>query len=174
MPKEYTALLQIPEPLHTCPNCGAHPFESFMRGSVQRAKRSWFTPWKERPYCSIICDMCKEIVGHEYPFLGEIELEKPYRYNRDVIAPKYTCEGAQQNVLASLQQIEEQVDALAEFIMPKEPKVTEFPESEELEQFLRGEEEPPPPKPPKKKSNVKRRTRKSRRWEQILKKPQED
>ncbi len=72
MPIECKLLRDEPEPLKRCPKCGAEPFESFMRGYVQLAGRqllwerlkAW---WHKRlpAYCAIICDKCKEIVGHE-------------------------------------------------------------------------------------------------------------
>jgi len=66
MPREYTALLNEPPPLAECPNCGACPFEPFLRGLVQRAKR-WLFIGPRRPYVAVICADCKEIVGHESP-----------------------------------------------------------------------------------------------------------
>jgi len=69
MPIEFTMLQDKPEALTECPNCGAEPFESFLRGQVQRAKRTLFSwpPFKLRPYCSVVCYSCKEVVGHELP-----------------------------------------------------------------------------------------------------------
>jgi len=61
VPVEYTLLMDMPEPMDFCPACG-FPFRSFMRGMVQ----CWFRRWLKRPYCCIICDHCKEIVGYEY------------------------------------------------------------------------------------------------------------
>lgn len=65
MPIEVYLLRDAPEPLETCPKCGK-PFESFMRGMVQRPTR-WLWIGPRRPYCAVICRACKEIVGYEYP-----------------------------------------------------------------------------------------------------------
>jgi hypothetical protein len=66
MPIEYSQLRALREPLHRCPNCGAEPFVSFLRGSVQRSKR-WLWIGPKRDYCTVICEQCKEIVGYESP-----------------------------------------------------------------------------------------------------------
>jgi len=67
MPIEVIQLEEMPEPFQFCPDCGA-PFESFLRGQVQRLKRPWYWPFGPvRPYCAIICRDCKEIVGYEKP-----------------------------------------------------------------------------------------------------------
>lgn len=63
MPWEYTALKNKPEPLRSCPRCLTYPFRAFMRGQVHSTWRRLF----RRPYCSVICSSCKEIVGHERP-----------------------------------------------------------------------------------------------------------
>lgn len=64
MPIEYALLKDLPEPFEICPKCGSAPFESFLRGCVQR----WpfkFLFWWPRKYCCVICWKCKEIVGYE-------------------------------------------------------------------------------------------------------------
>lgn len=73
MPIEYTQLLNAPVPLKTCPKCKAL-FEPFLRGVVQRSKKTFWLR-KSRPYCALICESCKEIVGHESPD-GQVELLK--------------------------------------------------------------------------------------------------
>jgi hypothetical protein len=78
MPIEYSILEKAPEPIYQCPACFHSPFRSFMRGIVQRGKRSVLMPWRTRPYCSIICDYCKEIVGHEEPTTGKFEIKVKY------------------------------------------------------------------------------------------------
>ncbi len=65
MPIEMMILESRPEIFLMCPECGASPFRSFLRGAVQRRKR-WFIVGPRRKYCSIICSECKEIVGHEF------------------------------------------------------------------------------------------------------------
>lgn len=49
-----------------CPNCGAEPFVTFLRGQVARPDRAWYWPFKRRPPFAIICYDCKEVVGHEW------------------------------------------------------------------------------------------------------------
>lgn len=66
MPIEFSLLLRKPVKLTNCPRCG-EPFEPFLRGQVQRTKRSWFGLGRRRPYCALICWACKEIVGYEDP-----------------------------------------------------------------------------------------------------------
>lgn len=63
MPAEYTLLKDAPVSLEACPKCGAKPFKPFMRGQVQS---TWRKFWR-RPYCCLICESCKEIVGYERP-----------------------------------------------------------------------------------------------------------
>jgi hypothetical protein len=65
VPVECAQLENAPVPLHVCPKCGASPFEPFMRGQVQRAKKTILR--KSRHYCALICSICKDIVGHESP-----------------------------------------------------------------------------------------------------------
>lgn len=77
MPVEVVLLKHRPELLGVCPRCGAQPFQSFLRGHVQRTALQaplawlwwWVTepPWSTFPYCAVICATCKEIVGHEAP-----------------------------------------------------------------------------------------------------------
>lgn len=67
MPWECSYLERMPEPMGHCPKCGASPFRSFLRGMIQRRQRKWWFFGKLWPYCSIICENCKEIVGHEAP-----------------------------------------------------------------------------------------------------------
>ena len=54
-------LLDQSEKYQECPRCGSKPFESFMRGLVQR--NNWFGFRKQ--YCAVICSDCKQIVGYE-------------------------------------------------------------------------------------------------------------
>lgn len=69
MPIECAILDQLPQPLVVCPNCGARPFEAFLRGQVQRYPWTWRTLWlpigEPRPYCAVICWQCKKIVTYE-------------------------------------------------------------------------------------------------------------
>jgi predicted nucleic-acid-binding Zn-ribbon protein len=65
MPKEYSMLKNAPEKFDRCPSCHNEPFQSFMRGQVQKEKKWLFI--KEREYCAVICKNCKEIVGYEDP-----------------------------------------------------------------------------------------------------------
>lgn len=66
MPIEYAQLRGLREPLDVCPECGTNPFRSFLRGMVGRSKR-WLWIGPKRDYCAVICEDCKEIVGHESP-----------------------------------------------------------------------------------------------------------
>jgi len=63
MPVEYMQLLRKAVPIARCPKCGDSPFRPFLRGQVQNAWRKFF----RRPYCVLICALCKEIVGYEKP-----------------------------------------------------------------------------------------------------------
>lgn len=67
MPYEYLLLKGQPVQLQSCPNCGVAPFIPFLRGQVQRSSRPWYRPWHRRPYCALVCETCKEIVGYEDP-----------------------------------------------------------------------------------------------------------
>ena len=69
MPIEVTLLLNQPYPITTCPKCGHTPFESRMRGIVQRSKRSFnlFKGFQKRDYCALICNKCNDVVGWESP-----------------------------------------------------------------------------------------------------------
>lgn len=69
MSVEYILLHSAPIPVSFCPKCLATPFEPFLRGQIQRARRTLFSwpPFKLRPYCTLICRACKKIVGHEMP-----------------------------------------------------------------------------------------------------------
>jgi hypothetical protein len=69
MPIEVLQLKDKPESYDDCPSCGAYPFESFMRGTIQRSRKRFFFFGKERPYCAVICRHCKEIVDWESPNL---------------------------------------------------------------------------------------------------------
>lgn len=73
MPIECEQLRTAKCPLEICPKCG-EKFEPFLRGLVQRRK---ITFWRRRPrpYCAVICEACKEIVGHESPD-GSFEIER--------------------------------------------------------------------------------------------------
>lgn len=61
MPIEVERLANQPVGLRRCPECGTRPFNPFMRGQVQSQWRKFFG----RPYCCLICETCKEIVGYE-------------------------------------------------------------------------------------------------------------
>lgn len=63
MPIEYSQLEGRPVPFEECPFCDVMPFEPFLRGIVQ----SWWRKLLGKPYCALICENCKEIVGHEKP-----------------------------------------------------------------------------------------------------------
>lgn len=70
MPIEFTQLKHEPEPLRICPFClpkmerDLRAFRSFMRGQVQ----SFWRRLLRKPYCCIICEDCKEVVGYERPW----------------------------------------------------------------------------------------------------------
>jgi hypothetical protein len=64
VPIEAVQLRNAAEPYERCPKCNATPFRSTMfRGLVQNGWRKLL----RRPYCCVICDKCKEIVGYEKP-----------------------------------------------------------------------------------------------------------
>jgi hypothetical protein len=66
MPIEFLQLAGQPQPLKVCPLCEAHPFRAFLWGQVQRSPFKWWQLWgSHRPYCAVICEECKEIVGYE-------------------------------------------------------------------------------------------------------------
>lgn len=89
MPIEASLLKDAPVEEGPCPNCGDEPIEPFMRGQVQR--RNWTIVWDhhyrdvvllryftlrfnwwiprvaKRPYCAVICYLCKEIIAWEDP-----------------------------------------------------------------------------------------------------------
>jgi hypothetical protein len=73
MPIESAVLLYQPSPIERCPRCGVAPFEPFLRGQVQRGRWS-LLKLEIRPYCTLICSACKEIVGYEHPLTGDSEL----------------------------------------------------------------------------------------------------
>lgn len=81
MPIEVVLLKDKPIKYSSCPKCKMSPFEPFLRGQVQRRKRSWIFQ-RKRPYCAIICSSCKEVVGWEYngekPKLNLKELDDLY------------------------------------------------------------------------------------------------
>jgi hypothetical protein len=80
MPSEVAQLLLRRSPLDRCPACGTEPFKPFMRGQVQRSKFTWWGLGGPRPYCSVICSECKEIVAHEDPsYPARPELVRKYR-----------------------------------------------------------------------------------------------
>jgi hypothetical protein len=77
MPIEFTVLKDQPSPIEKCPRCGVEPFEPFLRGQIQRGK--WdLLRLRIRPYCTLICTACKEIVGHEHPVTGETTISRPH------------------------------------------------------------------------------------------------
>lgn len=63
MPVEYSLLKDRAVPIGFCPKCGTIPFRPFLRGDIQSQWRKWL----RRPYCCLICTVCKEIVGYEKP-----------------------------------------------------------------------------------------------------------
>lgn len=67
MPIEVNLLKNQPPMFKECPLCEAEPFEPFLRGTIQRGKRTLFGLGKPRAYCAVICSECKEIVGYESP-----------------------------------------------------------------------------------------------------------
>lgn len=78
MPIEFTLLARMPVPIAECPNCHGRPFVPFLRGTVQRSQRPFWRAVRNaltgrqlpptRPFCALICESCKEIVGHEDPY----------------------------------------------------------------------------------------------------------
>jgi hypothetical protein len=68
MPIEVWLLEGEPVPFEHCPQCG-EIFVPFLRGMIQRSRRSWLGLGPRRAYCALICSECKEIVGHESPNL---------------------------------------------------------------------------------------------------------
>jgi hypothetical protein len=81
MPIEFMVLKDQPSPLEKCPRCGVEPFEPFLRGMIQR--RKWdLINLCIRPYCTLICTTCKEIVGHEHPITGEITISRPHLWSK--------------------------------------------------------------------------------------------
>jgi hypothetical protein len=72
VPVESLILEGQPVPFTRCPKCAAR-FRPFMRGQVQRRPwrivLAWWPPIRivERPYCALICAVCKRIVGYEAP-----------------------------------------------------------------------------------------------------------
>lgn len=66
MPIECRLLENAPVPIRYCPKCHDAPFVPFMRGQVQRSKR-FLVIGPKRPYCALICEWCKHIVGWESP-----------------------------------------------------------------------------------------------------------
>lgn len=65
MPIEYRLFMNVPLSDIKCPRCGVSS-NGFMRGQVQRSKRFLGFLWR-RPYCAIICHVCKDIIGYESP-----------------------------------------------------------------------------------------------------------
>ena len=65
MPIECRLFMNVPLSDIKCPRCGVSS-NGFMRGQVQRSKRFLGFLWR-RPYCAIICHVCKDIIGHESP-----------------------------------------------------------------------------------------------------------
>ncbi len=65
MPLEADLLKNRPYPFERCPKCG-QPFPEFLRGMVQRSRRFLGFLWRQ-PYCAVICQQCKAIIGWEQP-----------------------------------------------------------------------------------------------------------
>jgi hypothetical protein len=87
MPIEYRAFMNLPLSDIRCPRCGVSS-NGFMRGQVQRSKRLAYVLWR-RPYCAIICHVCKDIIGWESPedALREFMLIKRTLCNRTRSTP---------------------------------------------------------------------------------------
>jgi hypothetical protein len=62
MPIEAEMLADRPPAKLICTHCGA-PGPTFMRGQVQ----SWWRCLLRRPYCAVICNGCRKLVGWEKP-----------------------------------------------------------------------------------------------------------
>ena len=65
MPVETKLFMNIPLSDIKCPRCGVSS-NGFMRGYVQRSRRFAYVLWS-RPYCAIICHVCKDVIGWESP-----------------------------------------------------------------------------------------------------------
>ena len=63
MPIEYALLKDEPPPLLACPRDGHRSLRPFIRGQVQSTWRRWLG----LPYCAVICEKCKDIIGWEKP-----------------------------------------------------------------------------------------------------------
>jgi hypothetical protein len=83
VPAEVRALHGAPVPIERCPRCEAEPFDPWLRGQVQRERYPWWARllprrWRARyarPYCSLICAECKQLVGHESPSQADMVYE---------------------------------------------------------------------------------------------------
>jgi|SRR5210317_79318 len=73
MPEEKTILERLPPPFIRCIYCAGEirkgtqnqPCTLYMRGEVQRSKRSWWPPFRKRPYCAVFCPHCRRHLGWE-------------------------------------------------------------------------------------------------------------
>jgi hypothetical protein len=73
MPEEAVALEKLPPPFIRCIYCAGQirggawhePCTLWMRGQVRRSKRSWWPPFRKRPYCAVICPHCRRHLGWE-------------------------------------------------------------------------------------------------------------
>ena len=92
MTNEYAQLHHARKPFAQCPRCGQLPFTPFLRGLVQRPARSWYSPWKKRPYCAVICYHCKNIVGYEAPgMLTELAQYDPKTFGERFLDAEAWC-----------------------------------------------------------------------------------
>lgn len=66
MPIEYLLLKNKNAALNKCPVCKDKPFDHFLRGQVQRRRKTWILQ-RKRDYCAVICSKCKNTVGWESP-----------------------------------------------------------------------------------------------------------
>lgn len=78
MPIEAAMLKDAKERVDHCPQCANRPFRSFLRGQVQRPRRFLGCLWR-RPYCCIICNCCKTVVGYEDPLTSRTQPVWRYR-----------------------------------------------------------------------------------------------
>lgn len=64
MPIEVVTRAGEPAIFEKCPNCGAEPFEPFLRFQVARRVYKYFV-FGKWPFFAVICRDCKDIVGYE-------------------------------------------------------------------------------------------------------------
>lgn len=170
MPKEYTLLQGKPEPpLKWCPNCGQAPFVSFMRGTVQRRKRTPFLQ-RPRPYCTVICSHRKEIIGWEDPIT--LKFERVTKYDAHNYAEARTLDPGFFGIVppAIPEKLKVAEAATKKLIKDIEmTKVHKFPEDDhpELTAFINGDTFTPAPRPEPKPPEKPKKHDRSNRWEKI-------